>query len=172
MYKVKTQSDKAFEIDNLRIENKAISVEINGEKLDLDYAQDSSIGSYHFLQNNKGYRVSIVNVNAEDKTVVVNVNGHDYELAIQDKLDLLLEGMGLDNLAAGKDTELKAPMPGLVLDILVTPGQEIKKGDALVILEAMKMENVLKASDDATIASIEVTKGIAVEKNQVLVQFA
>jgi len=172
MYKVKTAEDKAYTLENLNIEKDTITVTVDGEAVELNYGKDSSIGSYHFLQNNKGYRVSIVSVDTKEKKVVVNVNGNNYELEVQDKLDLLLEGMGLDLVDASKDADLKAPMPGLVLEIVVQPGQEVKKGEALIILEAMKMENVLKANADATIQSIEVTKGIAVEKNQVLIHFA
>lgn len=62
-------------------------------------------------------------------------------------------------------------MPGMVLNILVTEGQEVKKGDALIILEAMKMENILKSPTDGTIKKIAITKGFAVEKNQLLIQF-
>ena len=67
--------------------------------------------------------------------------------------------------------DIKAPMPGLILDIMVEVGQEVKKGDALMILEAMKMENVLKSTGEGTITSIEVEKGQSVEKNNILIKF-
>ena len=62
-------------------------------------------------------------------------------------------------------------MPGLVLDILVEPGQTIHKGEAVLILEAMKMENIIKSPVDGTIKSIGINKGNAVEKNEILVNF-
>ena len=62
-------------------------------------------------------------------------------------------------------------MPGMVLNILVTEGQEVKKGDALIVLEAMKMENILKSPTDGVIKKIAINKGVAVEKNQLLIQF-
>jgi len=77
----------------------------------------------------------------------------------------------LDSLASKKVNDIKAPMPGMVLNILVTEGQEVKKGDPLIVLEAMKMENILKSPTDGTIKKIAITKGIAVEKNQLLIQF-
>jgi len=86
-------------------------------------------------------------------------------------MDLLLEKMGIANLETVQVNDLKAPMPGLILDILVTPGQTVKKGDQLLILEAMKMENVLKAPGDGVVASIEVEKGKSVEKGQILINF-
>jgi biotin carboxyl carrier protein len=77
----------------------------------------------------------------------------------------------MDALATKKVNELKAPMPGLVLDVRVKVGDVIKKGEPLVVLEAMKMENVLKSIADVTIKKIAIEKGNAVEKNQVLIFF-
>ena len=75
------------------------------------------------------------------------------------------------NVGSAKASKLKAPMPGKVLDVLVTVGQEVVKGDGLVILEAMKMENVLKADDVGVVKSVNVSIGEAVEKNNVLIEF-
>ena len=62
-------------------------------------------------------------------------------------------------------------MPGMVLNILVNEGDTIKKGDPLIVLEAMKMENILKSPTDGVIKKIPINKGVAVEKNQLLIQF-
>jgi biotin carboxyl carrier protein len=78
----------------------------------------------------------------------------------------------MDSGGAKKMKELKAPMPGLVVKIEVKPGDEVQKDQPLVILEAMKMENVLKAVGNATVASVEVKQGQAVEKNQVMIKFS
>jgi biotin carboxyl carrier protein len=67
--------------------------------------------------------------------------------------------------------ELKAPMPGLVVDFLVEIGQEVQTGDKLMILEAMKMENVIKASGQGIVKKINVIKGQSVEKSQILIEF-
>ena len=61
-------------------------------------------------------------------------------------------------------------MPGLVLEIMVKAGDEVKKGDALLILEAMKMENVLKATGDGTVKSVSVSKGAPVDKGTILIE--
>jgi biotin carboxyl carrier protein len=60
-------------------------------------------------------------------------------------------------------------MPGLVLNVMVEEGQKIKKGDAILVLEAMKMENILKATSEGEVKKILVKKGDKIEKNQVLV---
>ena len=72
---------------------------------------------------------------------------------------------------ASKVKDVKAPMPGLILDIKVRPGQEVKKGDPILILEAMKMENILKSPGDGVVKEIKVQTRQNVEKNQVLILF-
>lgn len=140
-------NDSLFNADILKIEN----------------------GRYHLIHQSKSYSVEIVNVNVDDKTVILKVNGNEYTVVLKDKFDLLLQQMGMSNAASQKVNNLKAPMPGKVLSVVVKPGDAIKKGDPILILEAMKMENVLKATADVTIKEVKVQQGDAVEKNAVLV---
>ena len=77
----------------------------------------------------------------------------------------------MDKLAANKVNNIKAPMPGLVLRISVAVGDVIKKGDPLLVLEAMKMENVIKAAGDGVVKKINATEKIAVEKGSILIEF-
>ncbi|HET6991697.1 MAG TPA: biotin/lipoyl-containing protein [Bacteroidia bacterium] len=126
---------------------------------------------FHVIRDHKSYEVEIVEADIQAKTLVIKVNGHTYPLSIADKFDELLQSMGMDKIANKKINELKAPMPGLVLNVMVSEGQAVKKGDAIIVLEAMKMENILKSPADVTIKSIPVKKGVAVEKGQVLVLF-
>ena len=62
-------------------------------------------------------------------------------------------------------------MPGLVLSIMVEPGDSVKKGEGVMVLEAMKMENIIRTPADGIVKSIDVKKSDAVEKNQVLIKF-
>lgn len=126
---------------------------------------------YHFIHNNNSYNVEVIKINHDDKAMVVKINSVRYTLSLKDKFDELLKNLGLDNLTAKKVSDVKAPMPGMVLSILVKEGDEVKKGDTLLILEAMKMENSLKATADGLVKKIVAVKGTAVEKNQVLIQF-
>jgi len=126
---------------------------------------------YHILYNNKSYNIDVVKLNTEEKSMVLKVNSIKFTLQLKDKYDALLHSLGLDNLASKKVNEVKAPMPGMVLKVLVNEGDEIKKGDALLVLEAMKMENIIKSPTDGTIKKIAAIKGVAVEKNQLLIQF-
>ena len=91
--------------------------------------------------------------------------------AATDEMGLLLKQLGMDNAGTRLVKELTAPMPGMVVKVEVEAGSVVKKDQALVILEAMKMENVLKAQADGVVQNIEVKQGQAVEKNQVLIRF-
>ena len=64
---------------------------------------------------------------------------------------------------------VKAPMPGTILKVNVAPGQAVKRGDVLCVLEAMKMENDISAPQDGTIASVNVQKGASVQTDEVIV---
>jgi biotin carboxyl carrier protein len=90
---------------------------------------------------------------------------------MQDKFDLLLEKMGMNASASGKVNNIKAPMPGLIIDLRVKDGDLVKAGDPLLILEAMKMENIIKSPGEGVVKSVKVKKGAGVEKGQVLIEF-
>ena len=83
-----------------------------------------------------------------------------------------MERMGIEEGAADLSLELRAPMPGKVLEILVKEGQSVEEGDAMLVLEAMKMENVLRAGMAGLVANIDVEVGSAVEKEAVLISMA
>tara|TARA_R110002049_G_scaffold154302_7_gene318786 strand:+ start:965 stop:1483 length:519 start_codon:yes stop_codon:yes gene_type:complete len=127
--------------------------------------------TYHVIKDNKSYRIELLEKDSATKSYVIKVNGKKIPLKIADQFDKLLHQLGMDDLNSTKVDELKAPMPGLVLKTNVEIGQEVAAGDALMVLEAMKMENVLKSPTDGVIKSIDVEIGIAVEKNQVLITF-
>jgi biotin carboxyl carrier protein len=127
--------------------------------------------SFHILRDNQSYRVTVVSINHEEKTMLINVNGNDYEIGVKDKYDLLLQQMGISSKSAAQVNNFKAPMPGLIRELMVSVGAAVAKGDILLILEAMKMENALKSPRDGTIKKINISEGNAVEKGQILLEF-
>lgn len=142
-------------------------ISVDGKKFEADILKISD-SEYHIIRNNRSYNILITELKRGEKKVTVKVNGTKYNAVVKDRLDDLLHSMGMDKASSQKVSEVKAPMPGLVLRVMVEGGQQIKKGDALVVLEAMKMENILKSPADAVVKKISVTKGDKVEKNQVM----
>lgn len=141
------------------------------EDLDALKNEISTISTkkYHAITNNQSVEATIISEDIESKTIEVDIDGEVFQVKIKDSFDQLVKQMGLSASATKKLTDIKAPMPGLVLDIMVKEGDELGEGDGILILEAMKMENVIKAPGDLTIKHILVKKGEAVEKNQNLI---
>jgi len=160
--------DKEFKVDfESELNQKGT---INNKDFEFDIIKNNE-NSFHIIMNNKSYNIDIVEKNKENKEVIIKINGEKYTGKVSDELDVLLKKMGIDNLSSNKAKDLKAPMPGMVLDIFVKVGDEVKEGDNLIVLEAMKMENNLKSPIDGVIKEINCEKTKAVDKNTVLITF-
>ncbi|GAB2696122.1 acetyl-CoA carboxylase biotin carboxyl carrier protein subunit [Mucilaginibacter koreensis] len=162
-----TVNDK-FKFD---INRSADHLMANQEPVEAD-VQELGGSRYHVIHQHKSYQAEVVEFDAAAKTASIKVNGRIYQIVAKDQFDALLEQLGMSNLNSAKVSELKAPMPGLVLKIFVQEGSEVKKGDNLFVLEAMKMENIIKAPADVTVKAIKIAPQDKVEKGQVLLQFA
>ena|SRR6478672_1310037 len=170
MYTVKVNGQKEFKTELASEKNNTILGSVNTKEFEANIIKVRE-GVYHLIKDNASYNLEVVKHIPDEKKLVVKINNATYTLDIKDKYDDLLHSLGLDSLASKKVNDIKAPMPGMVLNILVAEGQEVKKGDPLIVLEAMKMENILKSPTDGTVKKIAITKGVAVEKNQLLIQF-
>jgi len=166
MYKVNVNEQFVFSV-----EAKDSKLFVNDKELKLDLSEISK-NLNHVIYNNKSFNVEVVELNKLDKTCSIKVNSNIYQIKVEDQFDQLLKKLGLDNIVSGKVAEIKAPMPGLVLKVLVEENAEVKKGDNLLVLEAMKMENILKSSADGLVKKIMIKQGDKVEKNQILIQFS
>ncbi len=149
--------------------NDSFELNISPDEHSLDFVKEQN-GQFHILYKNKAYKAELLEQDANGKTFLIKINNNKYTIAVKDKYDQLVKKLGLSNLSSSKMNNVKAPMPGLVLDIQVEAGQRVQKGDPLLILEAMKMENVIKATGDATIKEVIIGKGIAVDKGQLLIE--
>ncbi len=167
MIKVVGEDNKEFKIE---IETGANTGILNGKKFNWDVIKVKE-NTYHILKDNKSYNLEVLSVNRVEKSFFIKVDGIKYRFSAKDKYDELLHSLGMDAAISSKVSDLKAPMPGLVLEVSVEGGQQVSKGDALLILEAMKMENVIKSPTDGVIKSISVNKGETVEKNQLILNF-
>lgn len=137
--------------------------------LNLDVIAESD-GMLHVIMNNRAHRAELISTDYAGHLFVVKIDGNEYTVQIADKYDRLVSQLGLKVGGHQKANQIKAPMPGLVLNVLVEAGQEVEKGDALLILEAMKMENVIKASGNGKVKSVKVKKGDTVDKGLLLVE--
>ena len=134
----------------------------------MDILKKSPV-EYNLIRDHKSVNAKIVSTDHDPKKIAVEVEGETFEIEIKDELDQMLEIMGFGTASTKQIKEIKAPMPGLVLDISVSEGQQVKEGDRILILEAMKMENSIMIQTDALIKGIRVKAGQAVDKGQVLV---
>jgi pyruvate carboxylase subunit B len=120
-----------------------------------------------------GGKSRVVTVEAESaQGVTLRMLGAKHNVTWKDRQALLLESMGFATAEDEAEREIRAPMPGLVLNILVEVGQSISAGDGLVVLEAMKMENELRAGADGVVERIHVAVGDAVGKDALLIEVA
>lgn len=137
----------------------------------LDIIEEGG-GALHLLQDGQAFRARIMDMDPDSRTYVIRVNDRNYTVKLHDHYDRLVQELGLKAGSSHKENIIKAPMPGLVLNIMVEPGQVVTKGDPLLILEAMKMENVIKAASDGEIRMVMVNKGQAVDKGTLLIEMA
>jgi len=156
---------KSFEINSN--DGKVI---LDDKDFDLDLRKIKK-NYYHIIKDGKSYNAELLSQDSNSKEYRIKINGQIYQVRLKDRLDLLLEKWGMSDTQDTTLQILKAPMPGLVIDIQVKNGTEVKKGDPLLVLEAMKMENVLKSAGDGVVKNLLVSPGQSVEKNQLLIEF-
>ncbi|MCZ2127238.1 MAG: biotin/lipoyl-binding protein [Anaerolineales bacterium] len=140
-------------------------VRVNGRLVEVNFESVNGQPVYSLLLDGKSYE-SYVYSGDEDWQVLLR--GRQYQVKVEDEREKRLRAAGGGGAAQGGELSLKAPMPGLVVVIPVREGQEIKKGDVLVILESMKMQNELKAPRDGIVGAIKVKAGESVEQKQIL----
>ena len=137
------------------------------DSLDIILVNENTL---HVLDKNSAFDVEIIHSNFLNKTVTLSINGNIYDVKLEDEYDQQIKKMGLLAVTTQKLNEVKAPMPGLIVDVLVEVGQEVIEGTPLLVLSAMKMENVILAQGEGVIKSVEVKKDDAVEKGQLIIE--
>ncbi len=174
---IRILSTKLTGMFSVTIQNKTYSVEnadqkiqVNGKTMEWDLKWISN-RKIHLIFENKSIEAELISFDKESKTIQIRLGDKTSTLLVKDRFDILLEQLGMNNTNAGALKEIKAPMPGLILDLKVKPGDEVKKGDVVLILEAMKMENSIKSPGDGVVKAVRIALKQSVEKNQVLIQF-
>ena len=137
------------------------------EVLEINYEKKEII----LQKGSQKFQCKILKKNNKDQSFVIKINGNISTIRIVKSVEKTIEKLGINKKSHQNINILKAPMPGLILKLMVKVGDQIKKGEALIILEAMKMENILSSPVDGIIKEIKVKPQQTVEKNNVLINF-
>jgi biotin carboxyl carrier protein len=158
----------SFEI--LFDEGSATRGTLDGVPFELDMIATGD-NSLHLILGSQSFIVDVVEADYSEKRFEFAIRGAKYDVVVRDRIDLLLDKLGMAHASGTSVKEVKAPMPGLVLAVLVQVGDVVQEGDKLLLLEAMKMENNIVAPTAGVVQSVGCLRGDAVEKGQVLVRF-
>lgn len=152
-------------------------VKVNDFEFDLAAADVNEVDiikksplEFNLIKNNQSINAKLIEVDPTGKKMKIEVGGESFYVEIKDALQQMLDKMGFGISSNKHIKEIKAPMPGLVLEIAVSEGQEVQEGDKILILEAMKMENSIIINSQSIIKRIAVKTGQAVDKGQLLVE--
>ncbi len=159
--------NKEYKINQEDCGDQVVAI-INGKSIPIQLHEIDGSHNYSALVGNRSLEIEI---RRNEAGYQIFYKGNSLEFWVEDERTARLKNSMRQAVSHKIEQELRAPMPGLVVAIEVKPGQPIKKGDGLVIIEAMKMENEIKAPFDCVVKEIKVQERQAVEKGQVLVVF-
>ncbi len=159
---ITTIGDQKFVIDI----NREGEITLNGEVINADLRQTLDPTFYSIIMGNRSHDVRI---NPGEGSYTVQISGEAYEVVVQDERTARLAGVKSTLGGAAGEVVLKAPMPGVIVDVLVTEGQEVKRGEVVIVLESMKMQNEFKTPRDGKVHAVRVSKGDRVEQNAIMV---
>jgi len=140
-------------------------ISINGRVLTVDFNSVSGQPVYSLLVDGKSFEGFVYP--GEEKWEVL-LMGQQFQVMVEDERDKRLRAAAGGSVSEAGEYHLKAPMPGMVVTILVEEGQEIEKGQVVLILESMKMQNELKTPRAGTVGRVRVKPGESVEQRQTL----
>ena len=157
--------------------NSLYKVSVNGFEFQFTKEQVEAVDllvqspeSVHLVLDHRSVNAKLIEADRLAKKQTIEIDGENYFIEIKDELDQVLDQMGFGTVSSRHTREIKAPMPGLVLEISVSEGQQVFAGEKILILVAMKMENSIMIHADAKIKRVAVVAGQAVEKGQVLAE--
>ncbi|WP_340202253.1 acetyl-CoA carboxylase biotin carboxyl carrier protein subunit [Ascidiimonas sp. W6] len=137
-------------------------------KMDIIKTPDDQL---HLIENRASLMIEILNRDFETRNYTLKINGNEYQIKIETELDILIDKLGLTKGLQKKVDNLNAPMPGQIIAVNVKSGQEVKENDPLLILEAMKMENIMVSPRSGIIKEVLIDTKDIVDKGQLLVTF-
>jgi len=179
---ISTINRRSYAID-IHKEHKPAEISLNGVSCTLDWRRIATLaadsngqsgegGCYSLLIGGKSYEVFARCLSQSDekagRTYEVLLAGQRFEVTVEDERTKMLAGLARAGVSSGV-AKIQAPMPGLVVNILLEPGASVEKGQTVIVLEAMKMENDLVSPIAGTIKEIKVSKGQTVDQGAILV---
>lgn len=138
---------------------------INGEPCEVDFRQLPAGGVTSLLMNHRSVS-AVVEERADHWEVLIE--GELYSVRVEDERAYRLSRMRTGGIAVDGEAKIASPMPGIIVAVPVTEGQHVQKGDKVVILESMKMENELRAPCDGVVTQVHILPGASVDKDEVL----
>ncbi len=154
--------DEQFTIDI----NHRGEITVNGQVIDIDMQQMQDTTMYSMIVGDESHDVRM---SEGDGFYEVQVTGEIFQVVVEDERTRRLAGLKQGAGADSGEIFIKAPMPGVVVEVLVANGQKILKGDIVIILESMKMQNEFKAPRDGEVHVVRVAPGDTVDQNSVMI---
>ncbi len=145
-------------------------VTVNGKEVQSDLHKIDK-ENYHLIYNGKSITVKVNNIDLQHQVISLEINGKEFKSHLVRTIEETIDRIAHSGKLASGHQKIISPMPGLIQKIQCTEGQAIMKGEVLVVLNAMKMENIIKAPEDGEIVKILIKEGEQVEKGKVLIQF-
>ena len=142
---------------------------VEGDPINVDVCEVSD-GLLSVIVDGKSYDVYVENKDRGEYTLTIRDQLRSVK--VLSRRDLLLARYGVVDTLQSREKEIRAPMPGLVLNVYVSEGDVIDAGVSLLVLEAMKMENEVRAASSGSVARVHVRAGDAVGKNDLLIEIA
>ena len=158
---ITTVEDKQFLVEI--IDEKHVSVD--GKVYEVDFESVSGQPVFSLIVDGKSHEGYVAR---GDENWQVLLRGRLYPITVEDEREKRLRSAAGGGVAESGEFHLRAPMPGLAVAILVEEGQTVKKGQVLLILESMKMQNELKSPRDGTIGRVRVKAGETIDQKQTL----
>jgi biotin carboxyl carrier protein len=156
-----TIGDRTYTIDI----NQDGEVVIDGQRCALDLRSIDDDGLFSMLLDNRSFEALVDEGEGEYRVLI---NGVLYHVRVADERAKRLAEAAGAFVPTGGEVNIKSPMPGLIVAIVVSEGEAVKKGQVVIVLESMKMENELKAPRDGMVGAVKVQPRQTVEQNQVL----
>lgn len=160
------ESEINGEVFGVELNDQLSEAIVEDTKFPLEIIVQSS-GRILLRSGTKLYKID--NIEVDERNVSFSINGTYFETTVKDEQELLLEKLGFQAGAAASEGSLKAPMPGKILELLISDGESVEEGQPVLILEAMKMENELKSPSNGVVSKLHIQQGDNVEKNQILI---